>query len=146
MSAVNGMYDVNSDLFQKFGSHAVLGLKKDIGDRANSPKNVLETIGDVGLWVVEELPRKISVLFTDPRVVTVALTAFALIATSFVFYPVTTWTFAGEAIALLPHAPLWAVRFAGYILTVSVILAASCRAQGRFWNAELMNRFYGAQG
>jgi hypothetical protein len=145
MSALVGHYNANSTIFQRFGSHAVLGLSQDIGDRTDAPKNVLERIGDAGLWIVEGLPKKIKVLCTDPRVVTVALTAFALVATSFAFYPIATWTLACDAIALLPQVPLWAVRFGSYILTVSVILSASCRAQGRFWNGELMNRFYGAQ-
>lgn len=136
-------YNENGNLFQRFGYHAVLGLKKNVGNRENCPKNILEKIGDLGLWSLEVLPGKIWSGLKDPRVVTLALTAIALIAVSFAFYPATSLLYAKIAIAAIPCPPLWAVRFAAYILTVNTILAAACRAQGRFWNSALMQRFYG---
>src|SRR5262245_48993940 len=103
-------YNASTNIFQRFRYHVVLGLKKEIGDRTNCPKNVLEKIGDVGLWTVEVIPEKIKNFLIDPRVVAVALTALALVAASFLFYPVTTWLTIKMAISLLPLPPLWAVR------------------------------------
>jgi hypothetical protein len=142
---INGFYQENSNIFQRFGYHVVLGLKKNLGDREQCKKNILEKIGDVGLYSIEELPKKIWAGMKDPRIVTLALTALALIAASFVFYPVTSLLLAKAAIALIPFPPLWALKFAAYILTVTTIVSASCRAQGRFWNSQLMEQFYKAK-
>lgn len=146
MSIINNCYHADNHLFARFGYHVVLGLKKDLGDRMEHPKKWLEKVGDAGLWIVEELPCKIWKGMKDPRVVTVALTALALLAASFLFYPSTTWLAAKAAIAILPVPPFWAVKFSAYILTVSLILSSACRALGRFTNERLMNRFYGNDG
>jgi hypothetical protein len=78
----------------------------------------------------------------DPKVVTLALTAFAILAASFAFYPITTYVTIKAGIALLPAVPLWTIRFAAYIATVGTIIATAMRAEGRFLNTELMNNFY----
>ncbi len=119
----------------RFFSYAKLGLNKNIQPHE---KNLAEKIGDAGLTVVEELPRKVWKFVRDPRVVTIALTAFAMIATSFAFYPATTLAVIKGAITLLPKVPFWAAKFALYIATISTILSYSLRAQGRFWNEALM--------
>ncbi len=143
-SIINGgFYQESSNLFQRFGYHVVLGLKKNIGNREQCKKNALEKIGDVGLALVEVVPGKIWSAMKDPRVVTVALTALALIAASFVFYPVTSFLLAKATIAVIPFPPFWAIRLSAYILTVTLIVSSACRAQGRFWNSQLMNKFYG---
>lgn len=144
---INGnYYQHNANLFQRFGYHVVLGLKKNLGEREDCPKKLLEKIGDAGLWTVEELPKKIWRGLKDPRVVTVALTALALVAASFLFYPSISWMVAKTAIALIPFPPFWAIRLSAYLLTVSLILSSACRAQSRFWNRPLMDQFYGPQG
>lgn len=143
MSSFISGYCRDSLLPQRFLSHLVFGLRHTIPNRKDIPKNSLEEIGDVGLWMIEELPRKVWHAATDPRVVTVALTALALIATSLLFYPMHSlyvfqivWT-----VGLVP--PFWAVKFAAYIYTVELILASACRAEGRFANSTLMKAFYG---
>lgn len=122
-----------------FANHFVLGVKENIGDH---DKNILEKMGDAGLWMVEKFPRKIWTIMKDPKVVTIALTAFALLATSFVFYPITTYLLIKAGLALLPTVPYWAVHLSVYIATISVILSTACRAEGRFLNSKLMNEFY----
>lgn len=136
-------YQSQASLFQRFGYHVVLGLKKELGSREDCKKNLLEKTGDIGLWIVESLPHIIWQGIKDPRVVTVALTALALLATSLIFYPTITFLLIKNAIAFIPFPPFWALRFSAYLLTVTLILASACRAQGRFWNKQLMNHFYG---
>lgn len=134
-------YNAHASLGQRFQYHIVLGLKRDIGNRTDCDKNILEKIGDSGLIVIENLPRIVYKITHDPKVITVALTALALVATSFLFYPATTFLTVKTALIIIP--PLWAVRLAGYIATVELILAGACRAEGRFLNTALMKKFYG---
>lgn len=136
-------YQANAFLGRRFAGHVVLGLKKNIGDRELYPRNFLEKIGDAGLWVVEDLPGKLWRGLKDPRVVTLGLTALALLGTSIAFYPVTTLALVKTAVALIPLPPLWAVKFSAYIFTVGLIISGAARAQGRFFNTALMEAFYG---
>ncbi len=136
-------YQANAFLGRRFAEHVVLGLKKNIGDRELYPKNLLEKIGDAGLWVVEDLPGKLWRGLKDPRVVTLGLTALALLGASFAFYPITTLALVKTAVALIPLPPLWAVKFSAYIFTVGLIISGAARAQGRFFNTALMEAFYG---
>lgn len=78
----------------------------------------------------------------DARVVTIATTAFALLANSFLFYPVKTFVKMKAFCHWLPMPPFWAVRFASYLSTCALIVAYGLRAYGRFSNHELMNQFY----
>ena len=135
-------YDPTQNIVTRFKYHVNLGLFREIGSRKACPKNWLEKIGDYGLWFVEDLPRKISLFIRDPRVATIAITALALLAASFVFYPITTIFYIKAAFHLLPEIPFWAVKFSAYVFVVETILASSCRAQGRFWNKALMEEFY----
>lgn len=135
----NVAYHQNGWLGTRFANHFVLGVKEDIGAH---PKNILEKMGDHGLWIVEKFPAKLWEVMKDPKVVTVALTAFALLATSFAFYPGITYMTVKSALAVLPQIPLWAVRFSAYISTVGLILATAMRAEGRFLNKDLMDKFY----
>jgi hypothetical protein len=134
-------YQAHTSLRQRFQYHVALGLKKNIGDRTDCHKNIFEKIGDLGLIFIENTPRIVSKLVHDPKIVTIALTALALIAASFLFYPVTTFLTLKTAVILIP--PLWTVRLAGYIVTIELILASACRAEGRFSNTSLMKKFYG---
>lgn len=135
-------YNTNANLFQRFGYHAILGLKKNIGSREGCEKNLLEKIGDAGLWIVEDFPRKVWRCCKDPRVVTIAITALALIAASFLFYPSLSWIVAKAAIKLIPIPSLGILKFIAYLFTNMLIVAGACRAEGRFVNSALMNKFY----
>jgi hypothetical protein len=136
-------YSSDSNLFVRFYSHFELGVRPHVHGHSQSSKNVLEKAGDAGLWFVEELPYKVMKIAKDPRVVTIALTALALIVDSFLFYPSTTATTLRAVVDLLPRIPAWAVRFSAYILSVETIIAYAARAEGRFMNEHLMKRFYG---
>lgn len=129
----------DSYFFKRFYNHAVLGLKPTI--QAHD-KNWIEKIGDYGLTPVEKLPRKILNCVRDPRVITIALTSFALLADSYLFYDKQTVSCLKEAVALLPSIPLWTVKFAGYLTTVDIIASYGLRAGGRFSNPALMGQFY----
>ncbi len=128
--------DSNAMLPTRFFSYAKLGLYKFIQDHE---KNQVEKLADVGLYAVEEFPKKIIKMLRDPRIVTIALTAFAMIATSFTFYPKHTTIHVKAAIALFPEIPYWAAKFTVYVATMTTIFLYSLRAQGRFWNEALMS-------
>lgn len=130
----------NGNIAVRIANHFILGVKEDIGLH---DKHVLEKVGDVGLWMVEKFPRKVWHVMKDPRVVTLALTSFALLGTSFVFYPTASYHAVKSAIALLPKVPLWTVRLSAYIVTCALIVATTCRAEGRFRNSKLMDEFNG---
>jgi hypothetical protein len=135
----NVFYTGDADIFVRFASHFELGISKDVG---NHEKNLLERMGDFGLSIVEKLPVKVWDVLKDPRIVTIALTSFAMLAASFLFYPSLTYQNIKAIVELLPPIPFWAIRFSAYIFTIGTILAAGLRAGGRFSNTTLMNAFY----
>ncbi len=132
-------YNKEEWLGSRFVNHFMLGIQKEIG---HHQKNLLEKAGDVGLFFIENIPRKIWQGIKDPRVITIALTAFALLATSFIFYPLLTIAAIKLSFAFLPLIPLWTLKLSVYLTFVSVILSTAMRAEGRFLNADLMNQFY----
>lgn len=132
-------YHSEDGLWGHFISHAQLGLSHHIQPHQ---VNLFERLGDMILWSAEDLPQIILRQLKDVRVVTVALTAFALLANSFLFYPVKTWLKMKNFYHWLPLPPFWAVRFAGYIYTCALIMGYGLRAFGRFSNHELMKEFY----
>lgn len=142
-------YNPERNVFYRIWDHTNLGLRKNIGDRTNTPRNIVEKGGDGMLWTVGLLPRAVKAIaksFQDPRVLTVVLTALALFATSLAFYPVTTilatkatWTF---GVRLITQIPFWAVKFSAYLATCATIIGAGLRAGGRFNNAALMKEYY----
>jgi hypothetical protein len=141
--SVSNIVDYREDAFivTRFCYHVKLGLWDNIGDRTTCPKNALEKVGDCGIWFVKELPKKIWVMMKDPRVVTVALTALALVTTSLFFYPGLTCSLVVHVFKLIPN-PCTYLWFASYIYVVGAIVSGACRAEGRFWNTKLMNEFY----
>lgn len=133
----------NNSVFPfRFYDHCKLGLKNEI--QAHD-KNWTEIVGDKLLWPWQNVPGKLWALVTDPRVVTIAITAFALIANSYMFYPVETPLYLNMAWEVLPTVPLWTIKFAAYLFCVETIAAYAIRAEGRFWNGKLMDQFYGRQ-
>lgn len=135
-------YKAGASLKQRFRYHAVFGIRKEIGDRTDCPKNTVEKIGDIGFWIVENIVRIVSELVHDPKFVTIVVTVLALIVDSFLFYPERTITVVDSLFSLIPFPPFWAIRFICYITTVELILAGAFRAQGRFLNTSLMKKFY----
>ncbi len=143
---INVPYDPSSWIGIRFCDNFTFALKKDIGDRTGDrAPNWLETGGDMGLWLVEELPKKIWKVLKEPRLVSLALTILALGAVSFAFYPATSLAVVKAGIALLPQIPFWAAKFSIYLLTCETILSYGLRAQGRFWNKPLREAFYEQQ-
>lgn len=133
-------YSTEHSIAVRFYNHACLGLQKNI----QAPnRNLMERIGDAGLWPLENIPRMALDVFKEPRVVTVALTSLAMLADSYGFYPVETTVWVKAAWALLPSVPFWAVKFSSYICTVEIISSYGLRAEGRFTDKKLMDQFYG---
>lgn len=125
-----------------FIQHAKFGLSQTI-NRYDQPKNLLEKLGDLGLWTLEKFPGKIWKLMKEPRWITLALTAIALATVSFAFYPQQTIDLANYAIRSIPLPSLAQVKFGTYLFTVGNILSFSARAYGRFSNEDLMTSWYG---
>jgi hypothetical protein len=139
---INLPYAANDALLQRFCNHVAFAVMPTIEGYKDSDKNIIEKAGDLGLWAVEKLPNKLWKTIKDPKIVTLSLTIFALLADSFVFYPSKTTQVLKTGFALLPTIPFWSVRLSLYILSVQTILATFLRAEGRFLNEELKNRFY----
>lgn len=147
--SLNFKHNPEKNIFYRIWDHTAFGLCPHIGKREKTPRNIVEKGGDAVLWTVGLVPRAIKALvksFQDPRVVTIVLTAFALLAASLIFYPLTTITVTKvaftTAIHLIKHIPLWAVKFSAYLATCATIIGAGLRAGGRFNNKELMKDYY----
>lgn len=145
----NYHYYEKGHIFARFLDHASFAMAKNLGPDRKDP-NIIEKMGNGILKVTGMIPKSIKYIgksFKDPRVVTVALTALALLSASFGFYPTTTWlatkaayTFVAKLIAQIPF---WAVKLSAYIATCSMIVGHGLRAEGRFTNSDLMKQFYG---
>lgn len=132
-------YNADRWLPKRVLDHAKLGLKKTIQPHE---RNKLEMAGDVGLWLVEELPKKFLNFMQDPRVITAFLTAGACVADSYLFYPSETTNVLQYTWKHIPKLAPKHARFAAYLYTMNAIVSYGARAQGRFWNSELMQNFY----
>lgn len=139
-------YDADSWIGSRFYSHFSFGIQKDRSkDKGKDiPANLLEKMGNAGLWPIENLPRKLKELSKDPIIVTIALTAIALFAINLGFYPeITGQLIKDVTIYMIKNVPFWAVKFAVYISLVESTIATAMRACGRFSNEALMDQFYG---
>lgn len=136
-------YKPQGGLWGRFVDHANLGLSKEIRPHTT---NLPEKLGNAILWTAEDLPGIVWKRIQEPRIVTVALTAFTLLGNSFLFYPIRTWANVKDFIHWLHLPPLWAVRAGTYFYTSSLIVGYGLRAFGRFSNTELMNQFYHLRG
>lgn len=134
-----------------FINHAELAFNREanalyadqIYDRNSIKPNLIEKIGDVLCWHVTELPAKINKAFNDPRVVTVAMTALAMLAVTFAFYPTATWLALKAGVTFIVEKLPWeVVKASVYALTMLAVVGVGTRALGRFSNDELMSHFY----
>ena len=136
----NVAYSADRNIVFRIRDHVYLGLSKNIQPHE---KNIIEKIGDAGLWPLENLPRITWNAVSDPRVITIAVTSLAMLTDSFGFYPEETTLYVKAAWALLPTIPYWAAKFGAYVLSIEVISSYGARAEGRFMNKGLMQQFYG---
>jgi hypothetical protein len=134
-------YNAGDNIFYHFYQHTVFGLAHDI-PRFGHGKNWVETLGDVGLWPIENFPGKVWSLMKEPRWVTFVLAQIALAGTSYLFYPKESLFYANVAISKLPLPSRETAKFAVYLTIVAHIVSAALRAYGRFRNDELMDDWY----
>lgn len=143
-TGLNVTYGENNALPFRFIDNAKFALKKDLGEReGNLAPNLMEKIGNFGLSVAEELPKRTWQLLKEPRFVSLALTILALGANSYLFYPDISVHVVKAGLEMLPHVPLWTVKFSLYLLISATISSFGLRAQGRFWNEDLKSKFWG---
>lgn len=137
-----------------FINHARLAFNRDARGSSDvqdsndaKQKNQIEVVGDKMLWHVVELPEKIVRWMKDPKVITVALTALAMLAVQFAFYPVSTY-FATKTVVVfvVNHFPLSTAKVVAYALTMLGVLGMGVRTYGRFENKSLMDHFYASHG
>ena len=145
-------YHSNNNLLVRFQDHAKLGLFSDIGAGRPDP-NLCEKLGN-RLLKIAELPvravKDVGRKMQDPRYVTIALTATALLANSAIFYPTATRAVAVSVVTEVQNLLLkidlaeW-IRAGAYVGTCTAITGFGLRAEGRFTNEELMKQFYGVR-
>lgn len=136
--SLNITFRKENNFIDTWVNHLKFTLKKDIGDHK---MNWAEKLANIGLWGVEKLPTKIWNIAKNPKVIVVALTALALLANSFAFYPLMTLQVIKATIALIPQIPLWALKFSAYIASCGFIIFTAVRALGRLCNKDLMEKF-----
>lgn len=142
-------YSPDSNLIFRIYDQLAFALKPELPGHKQEDKYLFEKIGDFGLWPVEHFPealKKLKQLAYDPRIVTVFVTATALWGVSFGYYPTTTVnltrTAITEGLKIMAKIPLDKIRFTSYIMSIGTVLAAFCRAEGRFTNPPLYDKFY----
>lgn len=142
-------YNPNNSFFTRFIDHVGFGISSNLGSRKSDP-NWCETLGNLTIKVAYAPVKGVKMVghsFKDPRVVTIALTALMLLATTFAFYPTATITALSTAGRFLWTAlklvPWQSVRLAAYVDVCLGIIGCGLRAEGRFTNAALMKDFYG---
>jgi len=156
-----------------FLNHAQLAFAWDVSQaaviKANYKKNNCEKAGDAVLVPLKTIPTTAFGLaqrvyhwtdkqLHDPKVLTVGLTATAMTAVTFAFYPersynatlrlcegakdvaMTIATFVSEHI--LEKIPEGTFKFIAYCTTEVGILSFGVRTFGRFTNQALMDAFY----
>ena len=129
-----------------FFNHSKMALTSDPDKMINNQgytKNLLEKVGSFLSWHVVELPAKVYHALRDPRVVTVACTALAMLSVQFAFYPRITAMAAKAIVSYVAHrVPAWLVKASVYTFIQTAIAGLGTRALGRFSNSELMQKWY----
>lgn len=151
-------YDKYNNIVKRVIDQAAFAVKKDIGTYpTNNLGGVLEKIGNAILYVtVDVLPGKIfegiKNFVTDPRVVTVALTALGMIAVSAACYPLVTAATLAKVIPaivmpVIRQITLDRVRLVVWAWGVSTVAGYGLgRALGRFCNTPLYNHLMKSVG
>ncbi len=134
-------YHAPDGLFYHFYQHAKFGLAPHI-PRFGYDKNWVEKVGDLGLWMIENFPKKAWRLMKEPRWITLVLTKIALAGTTYLFYPKESIFYAKAIISKLPLPSQETLKFAAYLTIVAHIVSAALRAYGRFRNNDLMDSWY----
>lgn len=146
--SLNVNYEMNGSTIFRSYNHLKFAVCRDLGPN-REPANKMEIFGNKILNIVGCIPRAIkglNRLCHDPRIVTIALTTFALYVTSLLFYPSTTLSLTKEVlrftVKMAEKIPYWVVKFAAYIISCTAIIGYGLRAEGRFTNAPLLRQFY----
>jgi hypothetical protein len=131
-----------------FINHARLAFNRNVEeDRSKIPENFGEKLGNAMTWHVRGLPKKVWKMANDPKVITVALTALAMLSVQMAFYPAATALAAKTAVAYVAaHVPFETAKFGAYCLSMLFVVGMGTRTLGRFTNVKLMTSFYKHHG
>ena len=135
------VYSANDGLLYHFYQHARFGLSSEI-PRFGQEKNWVETLGDIGLWTIENFPGKVWRMMKEPRWITFVLTQISLTTVTYLFYPKFTLEKINIVLVKIPLPNREQVKFALYLTIVAHIVSAAFRAYGRFRNDDLMEAWY----
>jgi hypothetical protein len=120
-----------------FNIYFQASLAKDINQHFNKAhasiqETPLSQIGKLLRWHVSILPKELLHLFQKPRVVVVALTALALLAVQFTFYPVATALAVRSSFYWIAKwITLEQIHFGLYLASMSYVLGTGLLAFGR---------------
>ncbi len=131
----------DASLVHRFVNNFRFLTKDNIGAHE---ENFLEKAGDLLKWPSIHLPGKIWNACKDPRILTLALGALAMLGDSYLFYTEETHTWVVWGAAMLPVITLERARFGSWCATMYEIAATTTRAFGRSVNTTLMIDFYEA--
>ncbi|MFA6915038.1 MAG: hypothetical protein WC222_01450 [Parachlamydiales bacterium] len=126
-----------------FRNNLRFALRKETSEiRELSPPNLIEKIGDTLSWFAYDFKEFFFKMLFDPRVVTVWLTAFFMILTSLLFYPVNTWHILSTVFQWINDYTNWDhVRFCLWLISEVTIFGIGIRAFGRFTNQKLLKHY-----
>jgi hypothetical protein len=126
-------------LLWKRDAREFVGLKNGSGDaqllglKDPNEKNFMETIGDLMLFPMVDIPHKLSIQNSHVAVA-VAASAGTMFFLKFFAQPFATTSLVGRTIAFLPY-------FAKLLAKLSIV-GLVCRSVGRMFNTNLMRQFY----
>jgi hypothetical protein len=127
-----------------FFSHTKLALTGNPAQYGDYHKNLTEKLGNLLLYPSLNLPKGLINALYNPKVLTVAFTALALIGVQFAFYPITSALLLEKALVLISaYITPEIAKLAAYVFIQTAIVGLGTRAMGRFTNEGLMNKFYG---
>lgn len=107
-------------------------------------KSFLESIGGAMVWHIYVLPRVIRDFFKSPIIAVIALTALAMIAVQFAFYPVVSYLALKHFVVwAMSYITLSAIRFGSWFLIEFTILGFGIRSLGRVSNEKLVKEYKG---
>ncbi len=127
-----------------FRNNLHFALRKENSEiREKLTPNQIEKIGDKLSWFAYDFKDFVLKTFFDPRVITVCLTAVAMILTALLFYTSNTWNILSTIFNwVVAHVNWNYVRFCLWLLSEVTVFGIGMRAFGRFTNQLLLKHYH----
>lgn len=131
------MYSSADFLPKRFFNLAKFLLLPEVNDTYEHQPNKGEKLANVMLHPIENFPQYL----TNPKVVTLGLSALALLVDSYLFYPQKTQEFVERVFNFLKEHQE-TLRLTAYLFSVNNILGYTLRAESRLFDQVLMEKVY----